>query len=194
MPGKKKRIGKALRLLLRAVLVVLASFYIVLIGFTVFTQREQANLHTLSDDALPEEEMLPASPTPVPSPSPTPQPSPEPTEEPRFEETDGFIAVDVSSIYDNPLLSGQPIRHVAIRARVHITGREADAYAIEVTEKSVPEYGTKGYVSVQDVVTNLSDIGNSRQKNAASADTSYAGETNDLGFGADPILPDGEAG
>ena len=194
MPRRKKRIGKALRFVLRAVLVVLASFYIVLIGFTVFTQRGQANLHTLSDDALPEAEALPPSPSPAPSPSPTSLPSPEPTEEPRFEETDGFIAVDVSSIYDNPLLTGQPIRHVVIRASVHISGREADAYAIEVTEKSVPEYGTKGYVSVQDVVTDLSDIGNSQQKNAASTDTSHAGETNDLGFGADPILPDGEAG
>ena len=189
MNMKKMRIRKTLRFLVRTLLLVLISFNLVLTGVQLFIQKEQKNVHSLSEDVPLETEAILPSPSPVPTPLPTTVPAtPSPTPEPVFEEMDGYVAVNVGSIYDNPQLAGNPIRHVVIRSRVHISDRIGDALAIEVTESSVPEYGTKGYMAISEIATDRDDIlfGNTQQTPDTIRPTDSA---DDLGFGADTDLP-----
>lgn len=195
MTKKRKKIRRLLGFLVRTALLLLASCYVVLLGLSLFTQKAQDNIHSLSDDASPESEEFLPEPPPVPTPLQTIPPIlPTPPPEPLFQETDGYIGVEVASIYDNPQLTGDPIRHVTIRSQVHLTGREGEAFAVEVTESSVPEYGTVGYVAIKDIVTDLDDVRYGQQEEERREEPPVSSNREELGFGADPIpLPEDSA-
>ena len=187
---KNKKLSRRLRFLVQASLLVLIAVNLVLMGLSLFTKKTQESIHSLSEDIPLEAEEPAETPVTVPiptAPPATPTPTPTPTPEPPFQEMDGYVAVSTGSIYNNPQLAGDPIRHIVIRARVHVSARSGDAFAIEVTEKSVPEFGVKGYMAIKEVVFDLNDISYGQQEDDTPNTSETAGNDNGLGYGADPI-------
>ena len=72
-------------------------------------------------------------------------------DEDAFEAHEMYGIADMAGIYDNPELSGNPIKLIGKRVKVWASKKVGNAYYIEVTETSTSAFGTKGYISIDNI-------------------------------------------
>lgn len=107
--------------------------------------------------------------------------------EPEMEEKDAFIAEGGAKIFDNPELTGTPIKQAAARVKIHIYEQIGDALRIRVTSESVSAYGVEGFISISEYTEDRPEI--KWDPSMAKASGGGGGSSGGSGGGSDWSVP-----